>query len=822
MKTAVVMCLALILWVAVPSGSAQFSLPPGWTGGTTLPWYPPESITFIELDGAPFPNDLHVLDMLIRAQPERIRFFRTTNGNKTTNPTVVTPGELLGVDVVTPIPLLEGLDGFDGVGWQLLGSPPPWIQLDPVARWSEVFGTTDGKGNSQQGMESREGTLFVTTRQLSSPTENGPRWNGLSRVSGTATPSRAFAGTDGELYSTAPTTGEAGGPEGNAIGMTLYGDSFEFVPNYDGADAAGLLHVQVITNLGSPDSAECADIDLVDMLGVYSSNTATFGEYGQEVPRHWFDGPGSSSSPGDKLRGTFVLVVNGDDSSFPNAGKTFLVNGLDLDPVWPPMLEGAVDTDPVEIGIQPGFDVNNDYAAVDGSSWVDGPTGTRDDGKYDYIAFTDITNMWGELVSGTGSPGGGSGTVEFWSYADPAAWREHTTFLRLPGDFPAFDADNWDVQLPCDPIEWVNRVGPTPCPSTPFGCGDYADFGRDWSGVPPACAVAIWGSGTICSITAHPDGTFLYVLTDDEDVDAYYETPLPPMGPDIIADRDGGWHLPHLYSIDLSQVDLTVQSSLDYYAVVDPASAPPGAQIYPLSWLEPKRLHKVAVVRQRVAQPTGPDILKFEAFITPSIYTSNPWETQKWLAGLDEPGVLGSAYIASEQLPPYSPSGIPPSASWENYYEPTPRTRLLVGKNESFTAEPNRMFMGVNGWILDGDIPYLDKYFNAGAILALGLPSAHNSFGQTSGLVSGLPHLRSMVTLPFKDNQLPLASDRTFIVAGMSILPVTDEVIAIPGEDLEVSTRRIILGVLGRDRRDVFVPVPLLQHRLFLIQEPGQ
>jgi len=315
--------LVWALLVGVTNGAAQgWTLPPGWSGGT-FPWHPPMSITFIELDGAFYPNDLHLLDVPIRTQPERIRFFRTTNGSKTG--TSLTPGDLLGVDVTTPIPFLEGLDGFDGVGWPEPGDPEAWIKLGPVARWSEVFGTTDGKGNSQQGMASREGTLFVATRQKSAPTENGPRWNGLSRVSGTATPSRAFAGVDGELYSTV-VNGQSAGPEGNAVATTLYGDSFDFVPNYDGADAAGLLHVQLVTNLGAPDASESVDIDFFDMLGAYTSTTETFGEYGAEVPRHWFDGPGTSTSAGDKLRATFVLPVNGDTSSFPNAGRTFVVN----------------------------------------------------------------------------------------------------------------------------------------------------------------------------------------------------------------------------------------------------------------------------------------------------------------------------------------------------------------------------------------------------------------------------------------------------------------------------------------------------------------
>ena len=371
-------------------------------------------MTFIELGDELYPNDLHVLDVLIRTPPKRVRLFRTSAGFK--GPTSVNSGNLTATDFNLPLPLIVPLDGFDGTGWSNPGTDS-WQDLDPVAHWADVLGASDGKGNSQQGMVSRDGTLFVQTRRMSAMDENGPRWNGLSKVAGTATPARAFPGTAGELFSSI-VPHQAAGPEGMAVATTTTGDTFVFATNYDGVQAAGSLHVQVITDPGNVDLAESYDVDFYEMLGDYlDANFNPSGLYGPEVPRHWFDSPIPGPSAGDKLRGAHVFVVKNDPEAFPNAGKSFLTVLLDLDPVWPPFYEHFADTDPDQPGWQPGeFDPAYDYQPLDGSSWKDGPGGTRDDGKYDYVAFTDLTDLWAEPQSGGGATGrgitsGGGGTT---------------------------------------------------------------------------------------------------------------------------------------------------------------------------------------------------------------------------------------------------------------------------------------------------------------------------------------------------------------------------------------------------------------------------
>lgn len=800
-------------------------------GGQAVPWYPPPAVTFLELDDRRFPNDLLVLDALIRT-PDRLRLFRTTAGLGA-GPSV-TPGELLAVDVVIPIPMILDIDGFDGTGWA--AGATSWEALVPVANWNAALnpGSTGiGKGNAQQGLVSRDGNLYVAVRRNTAETEEGPRWNGLARVSGTATPHRAFQGAAGELFSTAMSN-QAAGPEGTAISSTASGDTFLFACNHDGADAAGRLRVQVITDPAHPQLGEAVDIDVFDMLGAYTSQQTSFGSYGYEVPRHWFDDPGASASPGDKLRAAAILVVNGDQGSFPNAGRTFLVLGLDLDPVWPPVNEHLIDDDPATPGQQP-LDINDGYLPLDGSSWLDGPQGTRDDGKYDYLSFTDITDMWSELISGWYAFEGGQ-AVERWSYASPEEWRDHTTFLRLPADYPPTE-DTPNEVFPCTQLEWASFDTPVPCPYPP-SCGSDLDFGRDWSG-PATCPVMVVGSGTIASIVPHPQGTFLYAVTCDEDVDAYYETPLPgaPQIPDVpIADRDGGWHVPHLYALDLSQVDLGDQASLDYNAsYYQPDDVTPNPDGFAPDWLEARRLNKMLVARAHCTiSPSGADVWGFVPYFAPSENTHPTVLSQNWLGGLHSAPEYGDGYTSAHPPTQLPDPGV--AISYENYYEPTPRARLVAVHNDALATAENRLYLGMNGWVVDpigvvdgvclpggggafSPASLYSRRFNAGIVLSLALPDGHNQFGQPR-TVSGLPVARRPVYLPFKDTQgLPLP--RTFIVCGMDSLPVTSQVLQVSEDPLGVSTQRTILGVLGRDRRDVFVSgASSFEHRLFLCEDP--
>src|SRR5262249_44756305 len=146
------------------------------------------------------------------------------------------------------VPALIDYDGFDGhTDWPT--GPTSWQLLAPVSRWNDVLSPLGQyKGNSQQGMASQNGNLFIATRQrVTSKNEDGPRWNGLARASGTALPARAFAGVSGELFSTT-TPQQSAGPDGIAIATTSPGDSFAFASNYDGTAASGLLHVQLTTD----------------------------------------------------------------------------------------------------------------------------------------------------------------------------------------------------------------------------------------------------------------------------------------------------------------------------------------------------------------------------------------------------------------------------------------------------------------------------------------------------------------------------------------------------------------------------------------------
>lgn len=815
----ILFALAALLLSAV-SSEAQY-----------VPWYPPPAVTFLEVGDERYPNDLLVLDVLIRT-PDRLRLFRTSNGSSTLSQSA--PGKLIGVDIVVPVPLVSGLDGFDGFGWPQ--GPSSWQLLAPVANWNVIFGPTDpGKGNSQQGLSSLNGTMYVGVRQYSAETENAPRWNGLARVSGTATPQRAFAGAGGELYSTA-IPHQAAGPEGSVVATSAIGDSFEFVCNYDGADAAGMLHVQLITDQANVDPAEAVDVDIFDFLGAYTSTAQLLGEYGEEVPRHWFDGPGTSASPGDKLRAASILVVADEPGSFPNAGRTFLVLAQDLDPVWPPKLETLVDVDASQLGIQP-MDINYDYIPLDGSSWRDGPAGTRDDGKYDYVSFTDITGLYAGELNGSGGTVGGGGEVDAWVYTDVDAWRDHTTFLRLPADFLPDDAPSH--LFPCNQEDWVNFGAPVPCPPPQPGCGSDLDFGRDWS-APAGCALTNIGSGTVFSTVPHPEGTFLYVLTGDEDVDTYFETqpPTDPNGPDeVIPDRDGGWQMPHLFVLDLSQVDLRDQASLDYNSsYFQPDGTTPNPDGFAPDWLKARRLHKMFVARTFCyILPAGVTAWGFLPFFAP---TASSLDLERWVSWSDGfggqqippvPPDYGTGYTAANtaQLPD---PGV--QSSFEHFYEPTPRTRMVAVRNDDFAGNKNRLYIGMNGWIMDSIglvddqecVPSPDLYqlrYNAGIVQSFMLPEGHNSFGGSTA-VSGLPVVRGPILLPFKDDQGPFLKLRTFTVAGMAVLPVTDEVIELPDDPLGVSTKRIILGVLGRDRHDVFaLPQSFApENRIFLCEDP--
>lgn len=89
--------------------------------------------------------------------------------------------------------------------------------------------------------------------------------------------------------------------------------------------------------------------------------------------------------------------------------------------------------------------------------------------------------------------------------------------------------------------------------------------GHDWSDItvdhPTSPGVSgtetILGSGTPTAITSDPDGRYVYILSMDQGIEAW---------PSTKNKHDGGWHIPHLYVIDLDAGDFTDQTFLESYS----------------------------------------------------------------------------------------------------------------------------------------------------------------------------------------------------------------------------------------------------------------
>jgi hypothetical protein len=501
-------------------------------------------------------TDLHLLDVLVEGFN---RYFYTTEGHTDlTIPTsvVLFPGRLRAIDVAAPFPDLSLIGGE----WQ---PDSTLVVRNPVAGWNDALigtGTAQapnhGKGASLVGMTSHNGFLFVSGPHRNEPdfvtdpfgnmSPERTSWNGVSVVYGPAPPGEAFDPLSDELFSagSGPTQlgdplGDTGMrqavPEGSAVATTnppfAEPSSFLFVGNYCGRDAAGHLLVQVVTNPAKIRRVNRHHVPLYELLANYTGGALKPppGPLGDEVPRYYFtcpwdsnelpdcSGTPSNADPGltntlegNKLRPVLVFKVPANSPN--NAGRLFLVAGLNLDP----------------------FHIN-DYDAEG-----DIPLGTvpldlvgRDDGKYDYLAITDITDM---IVTWPNPMPTG---VDLWRYDDVSQWSVRTKFLRLPPDVPA----GWDWTQGRPPIDSGHDFSEVTVP--------------DPTGVMPDELVEIVGGGTLKTIAAHPTAPYVYVVASDQGQEVVIEN---------ATQFDGGFHVPHLYVIDFGACDFTDQADLNNYS----------------------------------------------------------------------------------------------------------------------------------------------------------------------------------------------------------------------------------------------------------------
>ncbi len=448
------------------------------------------------------PHDLALVDVFV-GDGDDIRLVFTTEGllsDEVGGGHIVHPGNLRFIDIALA-PVVPGgpaekipdlsVSTFNGVT----------TTLPPVAHWNDVNidpangGTENdprhGKGISFQGIVSVNGTLYVGGEIRKDkvditppgPSDHDPSahhtlWNGLSQVDGTATPALAFdpQGTPpkGQELWSAGTAGLGGPPEfqeavPETVAWTRNGlGRYLFCSNYCGKDKAGFLLVQNISNQLAVDASDRILVDLYWLLGVYTDARSTWPAsaglpFGAEVPSSRFT-QSTWLVPydvrGNKLRPVHTFAVPNNPLYGNNAGWRFLVAGLNLDPV-------DLET----------------LAALDKPAGS--PTDpTLDDGKYDYLAFVDITDMRPDLFGLP--PGGGS-----WYFRDPDQWAQRTKFLRLPPDVPA----TWFLGNPSNP---------------PLLPGD--DFSLvtvlnpNLGGSPASQPELIAGSGTPTSLASDPSG----------------------------------------------------------------------------------------------------------------------------------------------------------------------------------------------------------------------------------------------------------------------------------------------------------------------------
>ena len=498
------------------------------------------------------PFDLGRVDVLLGPNDNVVRFVYTTDGYFDLDNSIAFPGQVRFIDATVPIPDLSDP-----------GSWTPAVTL-PVSHWNDIKkdeqglllgGDVDprhGKGQSYQGIVSVNGTLFIPS-EIRKDKEDvtlwcdppGPGnhaegahhtlWNGFSMLDGTARPDLAFdplaippkgqelwsAGTDGF----APGLKEAV-PE--TVIWTRNGHGrWVFVSNYCGKDAAGYLMVQNISNLQGVDPADRVEVDLYWRLGQYTDGLAQayWGPFGAEVGWNRFTVQVSIPPDpaydvrGNKLRPLLTVAP----TSGPNAGRRLLICGLNLDPVR--LDDGSLAT----------------LDSYPGECFP-----TLDEGKYDYLALIDITDLAPEIpIEPHDEPLG-----LLWDFAVAGNWSARLRFLRLPPDLPA----NWDGNFASLPLnsghDWSKvRV------FNPDDSGGFQD-------------VQILGSGTVSSLASSTDGRWLYVVTADQGQGVFHLA-------DAENDHDGGWHVGHLYVIDLNAFDVANQTDIDDYATNGDAQSGP-------------------------------------------------------------------------------------------------------------------------------------------------------------------------------------------------------------------------------------------------------
>lgn len=480
------------------------------------------------------------LDVLVGA--EWIREYYTTTGRWDPSPaSILYPGRLRPVDLHAPIPSLVGV----AQPWpQGTSGNENWIIRPNIANWNQVLDGPDpenplhGKRHSFQGIASSRGFLFVTVGGRQEPQLPGgdvTRWNGLSFFDGTDDPGDAFDPADNvgkELYSagTGPLDPELRNavPEGVEIAVTSPASpgspgEFLFVANYCGEDAGGFVLVQNITNILRVNANARYLIPVYEHLGNYIDTTApTSGpaaRLGPEVPSSYFAGLNGINGV-NKIRPVHVVRVK-DDPMFPNRNRLLLIIGVNLDPVR--LEPGDGSNCPVGAHCYPSSPVP-----------MDTDNGT-DDGKYDYVAIVDITDMVVKLPSPWPcAEEGGPPCADLWVYKFGAQWASRIRFLRLPPDLP----DNWVLGVVPDPADELS-------PGNDWGMVPVPD--PDPPGAPDVDVLTV-GSGTISSISADPAGQAVYIVTNDQG-----------------NDEDGGIHVPHLYVLDLSAGDFTDQEWLNTY-----------------------------------------------------------------------------------------------------------------------------------------------------------------------------------------------------------------------------------------------------------------
>jgi hypothetical protein len=570
-------------------------------------------------------KDLKILDVLVTGN--RLRAFYTTEGSIDPDFSILYPGRLRPIDVLTPVPDLT----VSSASFLVQDDVPGW-NLPAVSGWGDVEPTW-GKGGSIVGMSTINGSLLVAGSHRNRnevDVGDSPKldsWNGLSFIDDATV--RPMDMTIQESWSAGPDLGTGGTgafratPEGSTVAYNGSGARFFVQSNYCGDDWAGHLLVVVLPNLSSVNFQDRVVVPIYEFLGDWNDGLPPLsappppGLFGAEVARDNYTCASTPTGPdcttlitpgcavmdnvsGNKMRPTLYVHVS--EAAPVNAGKDFLVMGLNTDPI---------DIDTYE----------SEHVKLDGDCG-------RDDGKYDYLAFIDITDMQAAL---TVPPTPGS-----WQIEDLAAWQAHTTFVRLPPDVPP----GWFLGAPNNP------------PLEP---------GHDWSfvtvldptGVDPPSEQRIAGSGTPKSIALHPNGEYVYLIASDQGQESVQENATL---------TDGGWHVPHLYVVDLFLHDLTNQDHLNYY--------PPVTQVHRFNKL-------VSATFGAEDDITGSTLVNS----TMGMPTTDPFGQ----TGLT---VVGGAALTIAG--PYYPG--------EFQTDPTARTRSLTLRNLAFQpATRDRLYVGTTG-----------------------------------------------------------------------------------------------------------------------------